>query len=143
MLLPRLSSASSLEEFHRTLKRLLAYVLALALVAVIAMFFLRDFLIAFALSRDFLPLSDLISVQLVGDFFKAGCWCLGMALIARKETFAFLSIEIGTDILFAVLTVLGANLVGYRAPFIAYAVENLVCLFALAIVLWRLPWKDL
>ncbi len=143
VLLPRLSSASSSEEFHRTLKRLLAYVLALAFVAVLAMSFLRDVLIVFALSKDFLPLSSLVPMQFVGDFFKAGCWCLGMALIARKETLAFLSVEIGADILFAVLTVLGANLVGYRSPFIAYAAENFICFLTLVIVLRRLSWKNL
>ena len=143
VLLPRLSAASSPEEFHRTLKRLLAYVLAFALVAVLAMFFLRDVLIVFALSKDFLPLSSLVPMQFVGDFFKAGCWCLGMALIARKETLAYLSVEIGADILFAVLTVLGANFLGYPSPFIAYAAENFICLLALMIVLRRLSWKNL
>lgn len=143
VLLPRLSSASSSEEFHRTLKRLLACVLALAFVAVLAMFFLRDVLIVFALSKDFLPLSSLVPMQFVGDFFKAGCWCLGMALIARKETLAFLSVEIGSEVLFAVLTAFGANLVGYRSPFIAYAAENFICFLTLVIVLRRLSWKNL
>lgn len=143
VLLPRLSSASSSEEFHRTLKRLLACVLAIALVAVLAMFFLRDLLIVFALSKDFLPLSSLIPMQFVGDFFKAGCWCLGMALVARKETVAFLSVEIGSDILFAALTVLGTGFVGYRSPFIAYAAENFICFLALIVVLRRLSWKSL
>ncbi len=143
VLLPRLSSASSSEEFLRTLKRLLACVLAIALVAVLAMFFLRDLLIVFALSKDFLPLSSLVPMQFVGDFFKAGCWCLGMALVARKETVAFLSVEIGSDILFASLTVLGTGFVGYRSPFIAYAVENFICFLALIVVLRRLSWKSL
>lgn len=143
VLLPRLSSASSSEEFHRTLKRLLACVLAIALVAVLAMFFLRDLLIVFALSKDFLPLSSLVPMQFVGDFFKAGCWCLGMALVARKETVAFLSVEIGSDILFATLTVLGTGFVGYRSPFIAYAAENFICFLALIVVLRRLSWKSL
>lgn len=143
VLLPRLSSASSSEEFHRTLKRLLACVLAIAFFAVLAMSFLRDTLIVCVLSKDFLSLSSLVPMQFVGDFFKAGCWCLGMALIARKETVTFLSVEIGADVLFAVLTVLGANLVGYRSPFIAYAAENFICFLTLVIVLRRLSWKNL
>lgn len=143
VLLPRLAACTSADGFRRTLSRLLACVLSLAFAATLLMILFREWIVVFALSRDFLPLSDLISVQLVGDFFKAGCWCMGMALIARKETVAFLSVEIGSEILFAVLTVAGSAFVGYHAPFIAYAVENFVCLFVLAIVLRRLPWKSL
>ncbi len=143
VLLPRLAACSSADGFHRTLKRLLACVLSLAFAATLLMFLFREWIVVLALSRDFLPLSDLISVQFVGDFFKAGCWCLGMALVARKETVAFLSVELGSEVLFVALTVAFGNLVGYHAPFIAYAVENFACLLALAIVLRRLPWKSL
>ncbi len=143
VLLPRLAACNSADGFRRTLKRLLACVLSLAFVATLLMFLFREWIVVLALSRDFLPLSSLISVQFVGDFFKAGCWCLGMALVARKETVAFLSVEIGSEILFAALTVACGTFVGYHAPFIAYAAENFICLLALTIVLWRLPWKNL
>lgn len=145
VLLPRLSAALSHEKFHAELKRFLRVVLSLALALVLALYFLRDFVIRFALSESFLPLSSLIPMQFVGDFFKAGCWCLGLALIARRETAAFLCVEIGSELLFALLTVCGASVepIAYRAPFIAYAVENFACFVALILITRKLSWKNL
>ena len=143
VLLPRLSAATSSEEFHRTLRGLLLRVMALAGLAVGILFLLREYVVVIALSQTFLPLKELIPLQFVGDFFKAGCWCLGLALVARKETVAFLSVEVAADVLFAGLTVLGTASFGYHAPFVAYAVENVICFGALLILLRRLSWKNL
>lgn len=143
VLLPRLSAAVAPEEFHRTLRGLLLRVMVLAGIAVGVLFLLREYVVVFALSQSFLPLKELIPMQFVGDFFKAGCWCLGLALVARKETVAFLSVEIGADILFAGLTVLGTSFFGYHSPFVAYAIENIICFGTLLILLRRLSWKNL
>ena len=143
VLLPRLSAAISSEEFYRTLRELLLRVMALAGLAVGILFWFREYVVVIALSQTFLPLKELIPLQFVGDFFKAGCWCLGLALVARKETVAFLSVEVAADVLFAVLTVLGSASFGYHAPFVAYAVENVICFGALLILLRRLSWKNL
>ncbi len=143
VLLPRLAACTSSEVFRLKLSRLFACVLSLAFVATLLMVLLREQVVVIALSKDFLPLAELIPLQFAGDFFKAGCWCLGMALIARKETVAFLSVEVGSEVLFAVLTVAGSAFVGYHAPFMAYAVENAICLAVLFVLLRRLSWKNL
>lgn len=142
VLLPRLSSSSS-ERFHSTLKALLWRVLLIAFVSVIVLFAFRNFIIVFCLSDKFLSLSSLLPIQFIGDFFRSGCWCLGLALIARKETVAFLAVEIGADVLFALFTFASASLLGYEAPFYAYIVENVFCFIALLIVVRRIPWKNL
>ena len=143
VLLPRLSAAVTSDEFHKTLRRLLTRVLILAALAVGVLFFFREYVVIFALSKTFFPLKDLIPMQFVGDFFKAGCWCLGLALVARKETVAFLCVEVGADVLFAGLTVLGASFLGYHSPFVAYALENVICFGTLLVLLRRLSWKNL
>ncbi|MBP5246315.1 MAG: O-antigen translocase [Fibrobacter sp.] len=143
VMLPRLSAAVASDEFHRTLRSLLVRVLALAALAVGILFLFREYVVVIALSKTFLPLKELIPMQFLGDFFKAGCWCLGLALVARKETAAFLCVEIGADVLFAGLTVIGASFFGYYSPFVAYAVENVICFGALLILVRRLSWKNL
>ena len=143
VLLPRLSAATSKIEFQKTLSALLLRVMILAFVLFGFLFFVRDYLILFALSEKFLPLSSLLPIQLVGDFFKSGCWCLGLALVARKETVAFISVEIASDLFFTLLTIFGAAAWKYQAPFYAYAIENAICFISLFILTRRLSWKNL
>ncbi len=142
VLLPRLSAASSRAEFQKISRALLIRTLALAAVAIAILAAIREPIVVFALSEKFRPLSEWILPQFAGDFFKAGCWCLGLSLIARKETVAFLSVEIFADILFAALTIFGAKIWSYHSPFIAYAIENAVSFSILIVLVRRMPWKD-
>lgn len=142
VLLPRLSAASSRTEFQKISKALLIRTLTLAAIAIAVLAVFREPVIVFALSEKFRPLSECILPQFAGDFFKAGCWCLGLSLIARKETVAFLSVEIFADVLFAALTIFGANVWGYHSPFIAYAIENAASFSILIVLVRRIPWKD-
>lgn len=143
VLLPKLSAAPSKEAFFGILKPSLLRILGIALVMVLLLAIFREQVICIALTEKFLPLENFIRIQFVGDFFKAGCWCLGLALIARGQTLRFLLSEIGADVLFALLMFGGVSIFGYRSPFVAYAVENAVCFLILLPVVWRMPWKNL
>lgn len=142
VLLPRLSAAISREDFFKTLKNLLLRVMAIAAVLVLVLFFLRNFVVTLVLSEKFSPLAAWIPVQFIGDFFKVGCWCLGLALIARKQTLAYVSLEVGSSVLFFVLTVLGASVWEYRSPFVAYAIENALSFVVMLFCVRRIPWKN-
>lgn len=143
VLLPRLSAAKEQIAFRQTLFSLLVRVMLIALALCGLLFILRDYVILFALSDHFLPLSSLLPWQIVGDFFKSGCWCLGLALVARKETVSFLTVEIVSDLLFVAFTVLGTTWFGYRSPFFAYALENAICFVLLLVMTRSLSWKNL
>lgn len=141
VLLPKLSAATSKEAFFEILKPSLLRILGIALAMVLLLAIFREKVIVIALTEKFLPLGSLILPQFIGDFFKVGCWCLGLALVARGETLRFLLVEIGADILFAGLTFGGSLWMGYRSPFAAYAIENALCFFALLPIVWSMPWK--
>ena len=80
-------------------------------------------------------------IQLLGDLFRSGGWCFGMVLVARRETKAFLVIEVGANLLFAVGTFVGIRLFELQGPMLAYALENFVTLVVLAITVGRLKWN--
>ena len=64
-----------------------------------------------------------------------------MVLVARRETKAFLFIEVGANLLFAVGSFVGIRLFEMQGPMLAYALENFVTLVALAITVGRLKWN--
>ena len=66
---------------------------------------------------------------------------LVMVLVARRETKAFLFIEVGANLLFAVGSFVGIWLFEMQGPMLAYALENFVTLVALAITVGRLKWN--
>ena len=60
---------------------------------------------------------------------------------ANKHTKAFLIIEVGANLLFAVGTFVGIRLFEMNVPMFAYALENFVTLVALLIAVRRLKWN--
>lgn len=77
----------------------------------------------------------------MGDFFRAGGFALALVLIARRETVAFLSVEIGSELLLAVGSFVGIKLFEFNGPMASYAFENFVYFVVLYILVRRLKWN--
>jgi O-antigen/teichoic acid export membrane protein len=143
LLLPQFSAMKSREKYLITLYSFLFRVLITAFFCALLLFLFRSLIIPLILSREFSALEYLLPIQLAGDFFRSGCWCLGLALIARQATKAFLAVEIASELTFAGLTIIGVSHFGIQTPFIAYVVENGLCFITLLIVTRKLPWNPL
>ncbi|MCF0215411.1 MAG: O-antigen translocase [Fibrobacteraceae bacterium] len=142
ILLPKVSANLSKVEFKKIFNPLFVRLVGVSLVLVILIYACRDLVVSLFLSGAYIGVSDYMGFQLVGDFFRSAGWCFGFVLIARKETKAFLSIEIASQLLFALATVVGVQIFEFSAPMISYAVENILTTFALAFVVLRLKWRD-
>ena len=62
----------------------------------IAIYFLRNFIINLLFDNTFLPVTNLFFYQLIGDFFKAISLILAYNLIAKKNTFWYIVFEISS-----------------------------------------------
>ena len=141
LILPRISRSMTREGFRSEFYPIFLRMMGFTLLFCIALYFGRSLVVAILLSGAYAPAADFTPVQLLGDLFRSGGWCFGMVLVARRETKAFLVIEVGANVLFAVGTFVGIRLFELHGPMLAYALENFVTLVVLAITVGRLKWN--
>ena len=141
IILPKVSAKMVKSEFWNMFRPLLLKSMALALVAVLILYFGRSLLVALMLSSAYAGAADYMPMQLLGDFFRVGGWALGLVLIARRETKKFLVLEICSELVLASATVAFVKLYEFNGPMMAYALENFLTLVASFILVSRLEWS--
>ena len=141
IILPRVSSKMSRVEFFRMIHPLLFRIMGISLAMVATLYFGRSILVQVLFSQAYMGAVDYLPLQLVGDFFRAGGFALALVLIARRETVAFLSVEVGSEFLLAAGTFVGIKFLEFNGPMAAYAFENFVYFVVLYILVRRLKWN--
>ncbi|MCK9181507.1 MAG: O-antigen translocase [Fibrobacteraceae bacterium] len=143
VLLPAVAKETSKKNFKKTFFPILLKMECLAFLGIAVMLLFRHFIVRILFSSDFSAVADLLPLQLLGDFFRAGGFCAGLVLIAKERTKLFVALETIFALFFVLVSVLGIGTWGLFAPSLAYAIENF-CYFVCALIcVWRLPWKDL
>ena len=140
IILPKVSAKMVKSEFWNMFRPILLKSMALALVAVLILYFGRSLFVALMLSSAYAGAADYMPMQLLGDFFRVGGWALGLVLIARRETKKFLILEICSELVLASATVAFVKLYEFNGPMMAYALENFLTLVASFILVSRLDW---
>jgi PST family polysaccharide transporter len=87
---PKLVSAENENETKKIIWSFYKNVIPFFCLGLIAVFFLRNFIVNILFTQDFEPVSRLFFWQLVGDFFKAISWILGLQFFAKKMTKAYI-----------------------------------------------------
>ena len=141
IILPRVSLQMTRADFFRMLHPLLLRIMGISLAMIAALYFGRSILVQVLFSQAYMGAVDYLPLQLVGDFFRAGGFALALVLIARRETVAFLSVEIGSELLLAVGSFVGIKLFEFNGPMASYAFENFVYFVVLYILVRRLKWN--
>lgn len=109
-------------EVLRTLGTAVGATAAMAL----CIFFLREWIVRLIFSRAFLPVIDLMPMQLVGDVLKMTGWTLGFVLVATVRSRWYIAIEIVVPLVFIVAArVMGASM-GVSGVTAAYATAGCV-----------------
>lgn len=141
IILPRVSASMNRGEFFKMLNPLLLRIMGISLAMIAVLYFGRSILVQVLFSQAYMGAVDYLSLQLVGDFFRAGGFALALVLIARRETVAFLSVEVGSEFLLAAGTFVGIKFLEFNGPMAAYAFENFVYFVVLYILVRRLKWN--
>ena len=119
--LPRFSEIRNAAELRTEVLKAYRFVLPLVLTSAVALYVLRAPLIRALLTPQFLPLTDVLGWQLLGDVLKVGSWVVGYTLVSHARTRAFVVTEFVFAGLWVFLTLAGAALDGLRGTAIAYA----------------------
>ena len=141
VILPRVSTQMTRADFFRMFHPLLLRIMGISLAMIATLYFGRSILVQVLFSQAYMGAVDYLPLQLVGDFFRAGGFALALVLIARRETVAFLSVEVGSELLLAVGTFVGIKFLEFNGPMASYAFENFVYFAVLYILVRRLKWN--
>ena len=141
IILPRVSTQMTRADFFRMFHPLLLRIMGISLAMIAVLYFGRSILVQVLFSQAYMGAVDYLPLQLVGDFFRAGGFALALVLIARRETVAFLSVEVGSELLLAVGTFVGIKFLDFNGPMASYAFENFVYFAVLYILVRRLKWN--
>lgn len=141
IILPRVSASMNRGEFFKMFNPLLLRIMGISLAMIAVLYFGRSILVQVLFSQAYMGAVDYLPLQLVGDFFRAGGFALALVLIARRETVAFLSVEVGFEFLLAAGTFVGIKFLEFNGPMAAYAFENFVYFVVLYILVRRLKWN--
>lgn len=114
------------------------HTLPIILIITLAVYLLKDILIPFFLSTDFLLISSLMAFHLLGDTIKINGWVLGNILISKAKTKVFIFFQIEWALVFSCLTYFLVNQYGFVGVSIAY-----FCSYIIHFTLLNLYFKNL
>ena len=124
--LPRLSELKDAREIKKEIIHGYKVILPMAALCGVAMYLLRDFIIATLFTESFSPMRDLFAWQMLGDTLKIGSWILAYFMLSKAMVGLFMVTEIVFSISFVALTYLIAARVGLDGVAVAHAVNYAV-----------------
>lgn len=92
--LPKLSKAENTEQTKAIFWGYFKHIIPFFILALIVLFFSKDYLIAILFTKEFMPVTALFFWQLLGDVFKGISLILGYQFFAKKLTNAFIISEL-------------------------------------------------
>lgn len=131
--LPKLAVAKSNLESQKVFWNFYKTIFPIFIACLIFIFFLRTFIVKLLFTNEFLPVTDLFFLQLLGDVFKVASMILGYQFFAKKLTVAFIFSEL---LSFGVLFFLSDYLIkviGLGGVVMAQAIDNFIYLMVLVI----------
>lgn len=92
--LPKLVLANGHQETKKIIWSYYKSTVPIFILGLIALFFIKDFVIHLLFTKAFMPVKELFLWQLLGDVLKAFSMILGYILIAKRKTTVFIITEI-------------------------------------------------
>ncbi|MYM26675.1 oligosaccharide flippase family protein [Duganella sp. FT135W] len=120
-LMPHLAGIKDEREFGRELWRTMGKVAGLTAVGALAIYLLRDLVIAIVFTRQFVPVRELLGYLFLGNVLKMAAWPLRMALVIKLRAKWYIVLEIVVAVLQIALTHAWLPLLGAQAATAAYA----------------------
>ena len=82
--LPMLSSIKEDSELRKEIFKGYKFLLPLATIGGIGVYFCRDIIIHILYTSEFMPMRELFMFQIIGDFFKIASWILAFNIVAKS-----------------------------------------------------------
>lgn len=134
--LPKLAAAKSDKQSRLVFLNYYKGIMPMFVGGLVAIYFLRDFIIYVLFTSEFNPVRDLFLWQLVGDVFKAASMILGFQFFAARLTSAFIITELLSLLVLYTTSFFLIALIGVEGVVMAHAITYVVY-FAVLVVYFR------
>lgn len=105
---PRLASHNngSVEEYNETINQQIELSLMLVSPLICAFLIFGNFAVSLLYSDKFLPVTMMLCLAIMGNYFKAPSWCIAYSFLAKGDAFGFFYNEVSASILSTALKIL-------------------------------------
>jgi polysaccharide transporter, PST family len=135
--LPRLAELKHRSEIKKEIYTVYKYAMPALLVMSLLVFLCRDPIIIVLFSRDFLPMKEFFTFQLIGDAFKVAAYIGGYVAVAKANTKLYIAAEIVQALLLVILCSFFVDHFGAVGATYAYCL-NYIIYFLMVIYVLRL-----
>ena len=138
-LIPTFSTLSGIK-LKKEIFKIWSLSVPIIVLIVLGIYILKDFLINFLFSKEFLLMNSIILFHLLGDIIKINTWVLGTVLIAKANTTVFVLFQIGWALIFSLLTYFLVNSMGFIGISVAYFTTYILHFGAMNVYFRKLLW---
>ncbi|MFT0213777.1 O-antigen translocase [Pseudomonas sp. F1_0610] len=139
--LPRISEITDFKELKKEIWAGYKLIFPLTVFSGLLVYLLRDWIIVFLFSKDFLPMSSLFAWQMVGDSLKIASWLLAYIMLGRAYVKLFIVSEIFFSLFFCFMVFNFTSYFKLEAASIAYAINYLFYFIFIFISLFNIKYK--
>jgi len=129
------SGLSTAADRTSILRKTVLQVFVLVSLAATTIYLLRELIVTIVLTRQFMPMTALLPLQLLGDVSRIAGYPMQMALVAERRTPWFIAVAVSGPAVFVSLSALWLSDHQSQAAPMAYASSQLLVLFILAFAL--------
>jgi len=134
-------SALDMRDIKKEVISFYKLVLPLTLSMQIFIYLLRYHLVIILFSKEFIIVTELIYIQLLGDFFKVSVYVLSYLLVAKAMTVPFIATEILFNINLIAFTMVGLNYWGLSGLLWGYVVSSIINFTILGFYISRVKFE--
>ena len=97
---PKVSAIKNNNEVAKELKFALKIFISATLIAGFILLMLKSFIIPLALSKMFLPINEILHIQVIGDVFLIAKMLFSMVLLSRDKTKKMITLEVVSTLIY-------------------------------------------
>lgn len=121
--LPRLSELKTYRELMGEIGVGYKIILPFTMLVAAVVYLLREPIVLFLFSADFMPVTELFAWQLAGDAFKIGSWIIAYLMLGKAMFKSFIVTEIFASLMYYALAVVLIRMIGLEGVVMAYAIN--------------------
>lgn len=127
--LPNLSQAQTKKEFLSQLYHIMIFMVPCTIIMASGIYFFKEEVILIFFNDKFLPASELLGCQLIGDILKCISWGFAYIMLAKAMTKTFIATEVIFSFSFMALSFIFVNMFNTIGVVYAYCLNVTVYLF--------------
>lgn len=135
---PRLSQTTDPAQLRALVEKRMRLLMSLGVPIIMALLATSPWLVATLYTSEFLPATDVLRWQLVGDLLRLPSWVLVYVLLARDRPLPYVGAEVVGGVALLAATFVGLSYIGLTGVGVGYAVGQLIYLVVTLAFVWRL-----